>query len=293
MSCQTREEWRVLRFNKVTRQSVSRVSIDESKGSLIEANPECLASEYLKTIASVVAALIGIHSLAAHHHQSSPIRILCIGVGGGSLPLFLSHHYNAHVDAVEIDPVVVEAASTCMGLPTEISSNSSIRVITQDAVDYLKICVDDVIDVGYRGLVYDIIVIDAFDGSDDVPEVVFDENFARMIAQVAHPTHGSVIMNLHHVDEVHRPCALYRGALSCRGSDAVKGDARADVQSFCVSATKQRNVALVCSRFRDGDGDSRVLLSKEVLREAAMGIAGRYAYQFAAGSRACRDFQVL
>ena len=45
-------------------------------------------------------------------------RVLCIGVGGGSLPNFLSHHFpGMHVDAVELDPLVVRAASDYMGFP--------------------------------------------------------------------------------------------------------------------------------------------------------------------------------
>lgn len=45
-------------------------------------------------------------------------RVLCIGVGGGSLPNFLSHHFpGLHVDAVELDPLVITAASDHMGFP--------------------------------------------------------------------------------------------------------------------------------------------------------------------------------
>ena len=44
------------------------------------------------------------------------LRALCIGVGGGSLPLFLAHHFpGLRVDAVELDPAVLAAASQAMG----------------------------------------------------------------------------------------------------------------------------------------------------------------------------------
>ena len=50
--------------------------------------------------------------------QASTCRALCIGLGGGTLPNFLSHHLpGLHVDAIELDPVVVAAATECMGLP--------------------------------------------------------------------------------------------------------------------------------------------------------------------------------
>ena len=51
---------------------------------------------------------------AAH----SSVSAVCIGVGGGSLPAFLAHHYpGMRVEAVELDPVVVQAATSAMGFP--------------------------------------------------------------------------------------------------------------------------------------------------------------------------------
>ncbi|EIE25796.1 hypothetical protein COCSUDRAFT_32382 [Coccomyxa subellipsoidea C-169] len=46
------QEWRVLRFNEVTRQSVARVwqPLDGSSGA--HAQADCLGMEYLKTMAS-------------------------------------------------------------------------------------------------------------------------------------------------------------------------------------------------------------------------------------------------
>lgn len=45
-------------------------------------------------------------------------RVVCIGLGGGSLPNFLSHHFPGMlIDAVELDPLVITAASDHMGFP--------------------------------------------------------------------------------------------------------------------------------------------------------------------------------
>ena len=45
---------------------------------------------------------------------------VCIGVGAGSLPLFLAPHFPGMlVQAVDLDPVVLEAASGAMGFPLE------------------------------------------------------------------------------------------------------------------------------------------------------------------------------
>ena len=45
---------------------------------------------------------------------------LCIGLGAGTLPNFLSHHFpGMQVKAVELDPVVIQAATEAMGLPAD------------------------------------------------------------------------------------------------------------------------------------------------------------------------------
>ena len=108
------EEWRVLRFNDVTRQTVMRCTVTAapSGGSgqapSVVAQPDCLAQEYLKTTAAVAAALLGLQRMlpapgqgpeeAAQRQgqrqgQRGRLRALVIGVGGGSLPLFLAHHF--------------------------------------------------------------------------------------------------------------------------------------------------------------------------------------------------------
>ena len=45
---------------------------------------------------------------------------LCIGLGAGTLPNFLSHHFpGMQVEAVELDPVVIQAATEALGLPAD------------------------------------------------------------------------------------------------------------------------------------------------------------------------------
>jgi hypothetical protein len=96
----------VLRFNGVTRQSVARVWVHPAEGGGSSSNrsapsvivqPECLAQEYLKTLAAVIAALLGLQGLLsaqqASNNSPARLKVLCIGLGGGSLPLFLAHHF--------------------------------------------------------------------------------------------------------------------------------------------------------------------------------------------------------
>lgn len=50
---------------------------------------------------------------------SAPLEVLCVGLGGGSLPLFLAHHFpGMHVTVLELDPVVLRAARQACGLST-------------------------------------------------------------------------------------------------------------------------------------------------------------------------------
>lgn len=50
----------------------------------------------------------------------SQARYLCLGLGGGALPMFLEHYLGRNdemqLSAVELDPAVPEAARQCMGL---------------------------------------------------------------------------------------------------------------------------------------------------------------------------------
>lgn len=228
------QQWRVLRFND-TRQSVSRVAVQHNSHTL-HATADCLAFEYLKTMASAGAAVIGLtgkldaclsglpslatRSTATLRFQSNPLeqrpdkgtgvsqglgafdichhtscRALCIGLGGGSLPNFLSHHFpGLVVDAIELDPTVVTAATQCMGLPY---SRSNLRLHTADAADYVLNLAYQV----HKGLAdpLDIVFIDAFDGNDDVPDCFCDPDseVLEALATALHPMHGSLIMNLH------------------------------------------------------------------------------------------------
>ncbi len=59
-------------------------------------------------------------SLADGQDRRGQPSAVCIGVGGGSLPLFLSHHFpGMHVEAVELDSAVLAAASQAMGFPLD------------------------------------------------------------------------------------------------------------------------------------------------------------------------------
>lgn len=123
-------------------------------GVVLRQQPDCLAFEYLKTAVSAglsFASLAGLDLTQEAPSQQSDsasdqsksfskrqLRVLCIGLGGGSLPLFLVHHLpGAQVDAVELDPAVISAAVNAMGFPpwSVQSQNSIISETKQEPSD--------------------------------------------------------------------------------------------------------------------------------------------------------------
>ena len=80
-----------------------------------------LATEYLKTVVAVIGAVVfGEEAEGAEEAEEfAAYPALCIGVGGGSIVMFLESYFpELDIDAVEVDPVVVAAASA-MGVDLE------------------------------------------------------------------------------------------------------------------------------------------------------------------------------
>eukprot|EP00850_Spirogloea_muscicola_P023610 SM000372S13686 [mRNA] locus=s372:50671:53613:+ [translate_table: standard] len=137
------QEWRVLRFNGVTRQSVAKVTaVIRGPGEVaLRQQPNCLAFEYPKSMvaAGLTAASLGGLRLAPPLLGGTPVRILCIGLGGGSLPLFLADMLPAAlVDIVEIDPAVADAAVVGMGFPGK--SIRSLVARTTNPAGHMSAC---------------------------------------------------------------------------------------------------------------------------------------------------------
>lgn len=100
-------------------------------------------------------------------------RVLVIGLGGGVLPKRILHDYPAvRVDAVELDPQVVEIARRYFGLPEE----DRLDVIVSDGRRYLE-------ETDRR---YDVIVVDAYDGA-SMPFALTTLEFVRLAASRLSP----------------------------------------------------------------------------------------------------------
>ncbi|PSS35636.1 Methyltransferase-like protein [Actinidia chinensis var. chinensis] len=211
-------QWRTLRFNDDTRQStvkIMSVCMERDPSSLyFMQQARCLAVPYLKSMVSA-----GLATLASCNYNleravlgKNVMKILCIGHGGGSLPLFLaSMIQGAVIHIVEIDPVVISASIHAMGFPSgSVMTSSGVRAVSKP---------DLMNEVLWKGIherlflyesdaenfilnttnLYDIVFIDAYDGEDIFPRKLWDPHspFLNALGNQVHPEHGTVVVNLH------------------------------------------------------------------------------------------------
>ncbi|KAM4117007.1 hypothetical protein ACB094_02G092900 [Castanea mollissima] len=211
-------QWRALRFNDDTRQSTVKVMSlyrqSEPASICLMQQPHCLAVPYLKSMVSVglsTLASCGYDIINAVHGKKS-MHILCIGHGGGSLPLFLASRIKgAVIHIVEIDPLVISASINAMGFPAfSVMTPSGERAFSKPST------IDEVL---WKGIherlylyesdaekfvldntnLYDMVFIDAYNGEDIFPRKLWDPSsqFLKSLSNQLHPGHGTVVVNLH------------------------------------------------------------------------------------------------
>ena len=112
----------------------------------------------------------------AQRHQ----RILVVGMGGGVFSNLLSRQLpDVTIDAVEIDPVVVEVAKTYF----DVKASDQYQIHVQDAAEYITQTKNR----------YDIILLDAYD-SDGIPEHLMSKTFFHQVAKLLN-NDGVVVAN--------------------------------------------------------------------------------------------------
>jgi spermidine synthase len=151
--------YRTLRFERGgARQSVGKPG-----------EPEYLGFAYTKV------AFVGL-ALAPE-----PARILVVGLGGGTMPMFLRKYYpNARIDAVDIDPDVVHVAKTYFGF----REDERLKAHVGDGRAFVENTREP----------YDIIFLDAF-GTRNVPPHLATVEFLRAVRRAVKPT-GLVVGNV-------------------------------------------------------------------------------------------------
>ncbi|CAO2831987.1 unnamed protein product [Amaranthus hypochondriacus] len=274
-------QWRVLRFNDATRQSAVKVMLasrvsDPSSVCYMQ-QPHVLAVPYTKSM--VAAGLTALSStdydLKTAISGQQTMRVLCIGHGGGSIPLFIaSKIQGALVDIVEIDPLVITTSIKAMGFPS-----FSVAVPPGHHVVPKPNTMDEVLWKGIHERLflyesdaekfilntenkYDIIFIDAYDGDDIFPHKLRDPESPFLIALGSrlHPNHGTVVVNLHSDDDVLRedasimPIGKYVSGVLQAYKDMLLGDIKTSGRQklpgvgFAVSVPWLCNTTVVVSR---------------------------------------------
>jgi len=110
-----------------------------------------------------------------------PRRVLVVGLGGGSLPMFLRKHYPAaEIDVAEIDPGVVDVAKQFFGF----REDERTRAHVGDGRQFIENV--------RQG--YDIIFLDAF-GARDVPKHLTTQEFLLAVRRALRPD-GVVVSNV-------------------------------------------------------------------------------------------------
>jgi spermidine synthase len=108
-------------------------------------------------------------------------RFLVVGLGGGALPSFLRRHYpKADIDAVEIDPAVVDVAKRYFSF----REDARMHAYARDGRDFVEAA----------RVPYDVIFLDAF-GPDAVPPRLATVEFLRAVRRAVKPG-GVVVGNL-------------------------------------------------------------------------------------------------
>jgi hypothetical protein len=112
--------------------------------------------------------------------------VLCVGLGGGTIPIFVHKHYplDVHVTAVEIDPLMIDISKRWMGFrgictcSTPGSSGSpKADTSVHRNVDVQVADVTEVVKVNEAR--YDMIFLDAFDHT-GIPQALVDINFIKV-----------------------------------------------------------------------------------------------------------------
>ena len=112
---------------------------------------------------------------------AEPNRLLVVGLGGGTLPMFLRRHYpNAVIDAVDIDPHVVDVAKRFFGF----REDGAMRAHADDGRRFIE----------QVQRPYDAIFLDAF-ASTELPAHLTTKEFLRAVRSAVKPD-GVVVGNL-------------------------------------------------------------------------------------------------
>eukprot|EP00746_Dinoflagellata_sp_MGD_P102715 gnl/MRDRNA2_/MRDRNA2_421393_c0_seq1.p2 gnl/MRDRNA2_/MRDRNA2_421393_c0~~gnl/MRDRNA2_/MRDRNA2_421393_c0_seq1.p2 ORF type:complete len:153 (-),score=20.21 gnl/MRDRNA2_/MRDRNA2_421393_c0_seq1:486-920(-) len=132
---------------------------------------------------------------------------------------------------------------------------------------------------------YDVVILDAFDGQNCVPEILLEDEFARLVAMLLHPLHGTLLTNLipPHTTSSQVSAAFKQPMLNQDGVEAGS--------CFRVFVEREDNEIVVVVRGLPvaflGDDAS------EVLCQAAVPVADLLKFQFPTGTRPGYHYKLM
>lgn len=185
--------WRVLYLGRVE-QGMTYAPVGEG-GAPARCDPSVIGFEYVRTAAAAAFAFGRLWELPparAEPHLGAE-RVLCIGLGAGSLPLWLSHHCpHLSVACVELHGLVAQVAAQQLlnPLPFELAIGDGGSVLAQMAAAQRA-------RAPARGSVR-AILLDAYDSAGRVPAHLRGRAFLADCAAVLCPARGVLIANVWH-----------------------------------------------------------------------------------------------
>ncbi|XP_044527809.1 eEF1A lysine and N-terminal methyltransferase isoform X1 [Gracilinanus agilis] len=121
----------------------------------------------------------------------APLALLVVGLGGGSLPLFIHDHFlKSHIDAVEIDPSMLEVATHWFGF----TQSDRMKVHIADGLDYITNLAKGE-QLHYDVIMFDVDSKDPTVGMSCPPPAFVDHAFLQDVQRILTPE-GVFILNL-------------------------------------------------------------------------------------------------
>ncbi|XP_005374908.1 PREDICTED: methyltransferase-like protein 13 isoform X2 [Chinchilla lanigera] len=122
----------------------------------------------------------------------TPLALLVVGLGGGSLPLFVHDHFpKSRVDAVEIDPCMLEVATQWFGF----SQSDRMKVHIADGLDYVTRLAGGEARTHYDVIMFDVDSKDPTLGMSCPPPAFVDQPFLQKVKSILTDA-GVFILNL-------------------------------------------------------------------------------------------------
>ena len=153
-----------------------------------EVEPEAIVSDYISVMAEGFLAVMQYQRATGlrGNHLSAPLRLLHLGLGGGTLLRLLAHKLEGcHQEAVELDEGVVAVVKSAMAS----SSGPSFEVHVGDALKIQR---------HPNELPWDGIFIDIFDENNLLPPPFYSPDYLRHLRdELMIPHRGVVVLNLH------------------------------------------------------------------------------------------------